>query len=82
MAITPRQPQNEITRQLGCRANKRDEILLTTAARLDKRNRNTFIVLAATTAARKVLQAHGIEESTIYSEGVPNVRRRANRVAA
>lgn len=82
MATTTRQSQKEGTRQLGCRANKRDEILLTTAAKLDRRERNGFILLAATAKAREVLKANGIEEETLYTKILPAVRRRTQKVAA
>jgi hypothetical protein len=60
------QQVKEVTRQLGCRANERDEILITKAAELDKRNRNNFIITAATEVARRIVQEAGIDEESLY----------------
>jgi uncharacterized protein (DUF1778 family) len=53
------------TRQLGCRANAREEAVLDVAARLDNRDRNKFILVAALEAARVVLQKHGTSEEEV-----------------
>jgi len=72
MTNTARQFKKPPTRQLGCRATEAETKLLNAAAVLDKRDRNTFIVLAAVERAKAVLQAHGIDESSI----VPTKRKK------
>lgn len=72
----------EVTRQLGLRANKADEMLITKAAQLSKRDRNSFILVAALDESRRILQAHGIEEDPSEIEiGVASSKGRGAKLA-
>lgn len=74
------QRKKEGTRELGCRANEREETLITHAAKLDKRTRNAFIISSALAAAKEILQVHGIVEESLLgkpSEGAIRGRRTA-----
>lgn len=71
----------DTTRELGCRATEREDILITYAAKLDKRARNAFIINAAVIAARSVLQANGISEDSLFPKSAESGVRR-KRVAA
>lgn len=85
MPTKPRQSKKKApTRQLGCRAEQRDELLITAALEVDplRRNRNTFIVLAATAEARKVLEAAGVDIEALYSEHAGASKRSRKSVAA
>lgn len=75
------QRKKDGTRELGCRANEREESLITHAAKLDKRTRNAFIISSALAAARGVLQAHGITEDAVLGKS-PEGAIRGKRVAA
>ncbi len=74
MANTPRQLQKEATRQLGCRATEREKVLITYAAKLERRDRNSFVVKAAVDQALRLLEAAGITEEELEK---PKKKRKA-----
>lgn len=70
MNTPPPQPLKRGIRQLGCRANIKQEALITAAFMLspEHNTRNGFILDAALAAARGVLQANKVTDDAVYAE--------------